>query len=109
MIKIEFTKKIHVNVDKDGNKLGLKKKREVIKELSWLVDSGITLHINPKFTKKDKDEPVWRLYGFDKDIIPWGIIIGESSSDRFTYEEVVKRLSQLDKDFNMISYVITRA
>lgn len=109
MIKIEFTKKIHVIVDKDGNKLGLKKKSVLLKELYCLVNSGITLHIDPKITKKDKDEPVWRLYGFDKDIIPWVIIIGESSSDRFTYEEVVKRLNQLDKDFNFISYIITRA
>lgn len=109
MIKVVFTKKINVMFNKDGNNLGLKKKREIMKELSRLVDSGITLHINPKFTKKDKDEPLWRLYGFDKNTIPWGIIISDSSSDRFTYEEVVKRLSQLDKDFNIISYVITRA
>lgn len=91
MIKIEFTKKILVIIKKDGNKLGLKKKRDLMKDLSFLVidtqikkitNNNIILYLNSQDIKKDKDKHIWSVYGKDG--------LGEVNSYLLNFKQAVK-------------------
>lgn len=91
MIKIEFTKKTIVIFNKDGNKLGLKKQRDLMKDLSLLVfdnqlqeltNNNIILHLNPQDIKKDKDKTIWSVYGNDG--------LSEVNSYLLTFKQAVK-------------------
>lgn len=103
MIRIEFKKTGHNIFEKDGNKLGLKKKRYIIKDLSRLHGSGVILHISNKFLKmknylEKNNIDRWNIWGIDGD--------GELNSYVLTIHEAVKMILASYEDGEYTEYYL---